>query len=139
MNRKEVVMNPKANIRTVGVIGTWSFILATGISVPFVIAESHPSGFPNGEQKSQLTPNEEKEILPNTQPVVPPINDSEMVIQPNTPHDPDAVVIPPILDPEMAVDPATRQPMTEEKLERLTPEGFENNSPGEEQRDIQKN
>jgi hypothetical protein len=62
-----------------------------------------------------------------------------MVIQPNTPHDPDAVVIPPILDSEMAVDPATRQPMTEEKLERLTPEGLENDSPGEEQRDIQKN
>jgi hypothetical protein len=139
MNRKEVVMNRKANRGTVGVIGTWICILVIGVSLPFVMAEPNLSEFSEVEQKSQLTPNGEKETFPHTEPVVPPINDSEMVIQPKTPHDPDAVVIPPILDPEMAVDPATRQPMTEEKLERIIPEGLENNAPGEEQLEIPKN
>ena len=52
-----------------------------------------------------------------------------MVIKPETPPDPDAVVTPPVVDPEMAVDPATRQPMTPEKLDRLTPEELEKGFP----------
>jgi hypothetical protein len=47
----------------------------------------------------------------------PPAYDSDMVIQPDVPPDPDAVVEPPPVDPEMAVDPMTRQPKTKEELE----------------------
>jgi hypothetical protein len=46
-----------------------------------------------------------------------PAYDSDMVIQPDVPPDPDAVVEPPPVDPEMAVDPMTRQPKTKEDLE----------------------
>ncbi|MBA3613083.1 MAG: hypothetical protein H0W49_09250 [Nitrospirales bacterium] len=61
--------------------------------------------------------------------IVPPVHDQEMVIHPETPIDPEAVVTPPVVDPEMAVDPATRQPMTKDKLEQLTPQGMEKNVP----------
>lgn len=50
---------------------------------------------------------------------LPPVNDSEMVIDPNVPVDSDAVISPPPLDPEMAVDPVTGKPMTKEDLENL--------------------
>jgi hypothetical protein len=49
----------------------------------------------------------------------PPPNDPEMVIKPDVPPDPDAVIIPPPVDPEMAVDPTTREPMTKEDVEDL--------------------
>lgn len=61
--------------------------------------------------------------------IAPPVHDSDMVIHPEMPTDPDAVVTPPVVDPEMAVDPATRQPMTKEQLEELTPRGMEKNVP----------
>ncbi len=61
--------------------------------------------------------------------IAPPVHDPEMVIHPEVPIDPDAVVIPPVVDPEMAVDPATRQPMTKDKLEQITPQGMEKNVP----------
>ncbi|MEX2492446.1 MAG: hypothetical protein WD425_11855 [Nitrospirales bacterium] len=50
---------------------------------------------------------------------LPPVNDSEMVIDPNVPVDSDAVISPPPLDPEIAVDPVTGKPMTKEDLENL--------------------
>ncbi|MEO6202103.1 MAG: hypothetical protein ABIU05_08160 [Nitrospirales bacterium] len=61
--------------------------------------------------------------------IAPPVHDQDMVIHPETPIDPDAVVTPPVVDPEMAIDPATRQPMTKEQLEQLTPRGMEKNVP----------
>jgi hypothetical protein len=67
----------------------------------------------------------------NNQPGLPPSNDAEMVVKPDVPPNPEAVVTPPVVDPEMVVDPTTRQPITEEKLERLTPEELEKNPPGE--------
>ncbi|WNM56634.1 hypothetical protein [Candidatus Nitrospira allomarina] len=66
----------------------------------------------------------------DTQPIIPP-NDSEMVVKPAIPPNPDAVVTPPVLDSEMVVDPTTGEPMSEEKLERLTPEALEKNAPEE--------
>lgn len=63
--------------------------------------------------------------------ISPPVNDPEMVIHPDVPPDPDAVVVPPVVDPEMAVDPATRQPMTEEKLEDSILEELQKNPPDE--------
>ena len=66
----------------------------------------------------------------DTQPIIPP-NDSEMVVEPAIQPNPEAVVAPPVVDPEMVVDPTTREPMTEEKLERLTPEALEKNAPEE--------
>ena len=126
-------MSQKKNRRIVGVMGIWGFVLAgTGMYVPFVVAESNLSVISNVEQKDQkihLTQKGEQENPPITQPVVPPMSDSEMVIKPETPPDPDAVVTPPVVDPEMAVDPATRQPMTPEKLDRLTPEELEKGFP----------
>jgi hypothetical protein len=65
-------------------------------------------------------------VAPN---LPPPENDPEMVIKPDVPADPDAVVVPPPIDPEMSVDPATREPMTKEQLEELQEKG----SSGEEQ------
>ncbi len=59
-------------------------------------------------------------VVPN---LPPPENDPEMVIKPDVPADPDAVVVPPPIDPEMAVNPATREPMTKEKLEELQEKG----------------
>ena len=84
-------------------------------------------------QENEMSSPGEKKKPQNTQPVPPSNNDAEMVIKPDVPADPDAVVIPPVVDPEMAVDPTTRQPMTEEKLERLTPEELKENAPGETQ------
>lgn len=61
--------------------------------------------------------------------IAPPVHDPEMVIHPEVPIDPDAVVTPPVVDPEMAIDPATRQPMTKEQLEQFSPQGMEKNVP----------
>lgn len=84
-------------------------------------------------QENEMSSPDEKKKPQNTQPAIPPNNDADMVIKPDVPADPEAVVTPPVVDPEMAVDPTTRQPMTEEKLERLTPEELEKNAPGEKQ------
>lgn len=88
-------------------------------------------------QENEMSSSGEKEKPQNTHPVTPPNNDAEMVIKPDVPADPEAVVTPPVVDPEMALDPTTRQPMTEEKLERLTPKELEENAPGEKQQDFQ--
>lgn len=61
--------------------------------------------------------------------IAPPVHDPDMVIHPEMPADPDAIVTPPVVDSEMAVDPATRQPMTKDQLEQLTPQGMEKNVP----------
>jgi hypothetical protein len=57
-----------------------------------------------------------------------------MVINPDVPPDPDAIITPPVVDPDMAVDPSTRQPMTSEKLEKLRPEDSERNTPDREKK-----
>ncbi len=118
-------MRQKNNRIPLGVIGITGFLVVAGLHVPFGLAGTSVQSISNVEQKdhgNQLTQKGEKENSPTTPPVVPPTNDSEMVIKPDMPPDPDAVVTPPVIDPEMAVDPATRQPMTPEKLERLEKE-----------------
>lgn len=85
-----------------------------------------------GDREQTMEPGQEGESGDpgHTPPgVVPPVHDQEMVIHPETPIDPEAVVTPPVVDPEMAVDPATRQPMTKEQLEQLTPQGMEKDVP----------
>ena len=73
--------------------------------------------------------------LKKSQPSIPPpVNDPEMVIKPDAPPDPDAVVIPPPIDSEMAVDPATRKPLTPEELEEMNKLGKEN--PEREQQEL---
>ena len=66
--------------------------------------------------------------------IPPPVNDPEMVVKPDVPPDPDAVVIPPPIDSEMAVDPATREPLTPEELEEMNKLGKEN--PEHEQQEL---
>ncbi|MDR4493514.1 MAG: hypothetical protein AB7P17_00120 [Nitrospirales bacterium] len=84
----------------------------------------------NDQQKPGIQTHErdEKEEAGDT-PIIPPTNDPEMVIQPDVPPDPDAVITPPVVDPEMAVDPTTRQRMTEEELEQLSPEELGKRTP----------
>lgn len=86
------------------------------------------------EQEGQQTPRGKKPSTEKDLPTLPPPeNDPEMVIKPDVPPNPDAVVIPPPIDPEMAVDPATREPMTKEKLEDLQQsETPDDERPGEE-------
>lgn len=75
-----------------------------------------------GNMEQTIDPGREgEEMDPEQLPsgIAPPVHDPEMVIHPEVPADPDAVVTPPVVDPEMAVDPATRQPMTKEKLDNL--------------------
>ncbi|MFZ1747492.1 MAG: hypothetical protein WBO24_02340 [Nitrospirales bacterium] len=115
----------------------WPVVL--GISVILLMNASHlpmgvsGSGVPkpsiSAETIVQNQPGVNKEPH-NTQPTIPP-NDAEMVVKPDVPPNPEAVVNPPVVDPEMVVDPTTRQPMTEEKLERLTPEELEKSAPDE--------
>ncbi len=50
-------------------------------------------------------------------PKLPPVKDSEIVIKPDLPHDPDAVVHPPIIDQEMVLDPVTRNPVSQDHLQ----------------------
>lgn len=118
-------------------VDMWSVVL--GIFVILLMNASHlpmgvsGSGVPKPEISTETTeqdPTGLKKEPRTTQPVIPP-NDSEMVVEPDIPPDPEAVVTPPVVDPEMAVDPTTRQPMTEEKLERLTPEELEKSHPDE--------
>lgn len=118
-------------------VDMWSVVL--GIFVILLMNASHlpmgvsGSGVPkpaiSAETVVQDAPGENKEPR-NTQPTIPP-NDAEMVVEPDIPPNPEAVVTPPVVDPEMVLDPTTREPMTEEKLERLTPEELEKNAPGE--------
>lgn len=113
----------------------WPVVL--GISVILLMNASHlpkgmsGSGIPKPSNSVEAIgknpPGLHKEPR-NTQPIIPP-NDSEMVVEPDIPPNPEAVVTPPVVDPEMVVDPTTREPMTEEKLERLTPEELEKNAP----------
>ncbi|HSF10755.1 MAG TPA: hypothetical protein VLA60_15195 [Nitrospirales bacterium] len=115
----------------------WPVVL--GIIVILLMNASHlpqgmsgsgvPKPSPSPQAIEQNSPGLNKEPR-NTQPIVPP-NDSEMVVEPDIPPNPEAVVTPPVVDPEMVVDPTTREPMTEEKLERLTPEALEKNAPEE--------
>ena len=115
----------------------WPVVL--GISVILLMNTSHlpkgmsGSGVPNPSLSAktieQNPPGLNKEPR-NTQPIIPP-NDSEMVVEPDIPPNPEAVVTPPVVDSEMVVDPTTREPMTEERLERLTPEELEKTAPDE--------
>lgn len=115
----------------------WSVVL--GIFVILLMNASHlpkgmsgsfvPKPSPSAITIEQNLPGLNQEPR-NTQPFIPP-NDSEMVVEPDIPPNPEAVVTPPVVDPEMVVDPTTREPMTEEKLERLTPEELEKNAPDE--------
>jgi hypothetical protein len=77
-------------------------------------------GTTNPEQSGQVVQERNplgKQKSPQQSPTIPPpVHDPEMVIKPDVPPDPDAVVIPPTLDSEMAVDPATREPVTPEEL-----------------------
>ncbi|GJL70048.1 MAG: hypothetical protein NPIRA06_26830 [Nitrospirales bacterium] len=113
----------------------WPVVL--GISVILLMNASHlPKGMsgsdvpkaPTSAETIEQNPSELNKEPRNTQPIIPP-NDSEMVVEPDIPPHPEAVVTPPVVDPEMVVDPSTREPMTEEKLERLTPEELEKNAP----------
>ncbi|GJL58307.1 MAG: hypothetical protein NPIRA03_11640 [Nitrospirales bacterium] len=83
----------------------------------------------SAEAVGQDQPEENKEPR-KSQPTIPP-NDAEMVVEPDIPPDPEAVVTPPVVDPEMVLDPSTREPMTEEKLEQITPEELKKNGPDE--------
>lgn len=85
------------------------------------------------EQEGQQAPGGKKPSTEKDFPTLPaPENDPEMVIKPDVPPNPDAVVIPPPTDPEMAVDPATREPMRKEKLEDL--QQSETETPDDERR-----
>lgn len=116
-------------------VDMWSVVL--GIFVILLMNASHlpmevsGSGVPkpafSAETLVQDAPDKEPR---ETLPTVPP-NDAEMVVEPDIPPNPEAVVTPPVVDPEMVLDPTTRQPMTKEKLERLTPEELEKSAPGE--------
>lgn len=82
-----------------------------------------------------------KEKKPDTEDSLPtlppPAHDPEMVIEPDVPPDPDAVVVPPPIDPEMSVDPATREPMTRKKLENLQEkDSAGKGNPGHEEKSI---
>lgn len=84
------------------------------------------------EQEGQQAPGGKKPSTEKDFPTLPaPENDPEMVIKPDVPPNPDAVIIPPPTDPEMAVDPATREPMTKERLEDLQ----QSDTPDDERRD----
>ncbi len=86
----------------------------------------------NAGREETIEPGQEGEARDSghTHPgIAPPVHDPEMVIHPEVPIDPDAVVTPPVVDPEMVIDPATRQPMTKDKLEQITPQGMEKNVP----------
>ncbi len=106
------------------------WLVVLGISVILLMNASYSpmglSGLGGPKPAISAETNEEdppglNEELRKTQPIIPP-NDAEMVVEPDIPPNPEAVVTPPVVDPEMVLDPTTRQPMTEEKLERLTPE-----------------
>ncbi|HNP59655.1 MAG TPA: hypothetical protein PKM72_02380 [Nitrospirales bacterium] len=118
-------------------------VVMLGFSITLLLnAQGFPQGLPESSaQQLQISADEaqshqpnqfgEKKDLQKPQPVIPPNNDAEMVIKPDVPTNPEAVITPPVVDPEMAVDPTTRQPMTDEKLEELTPEELEENARGE--------
>ena len=114
-------------------VDMWSVVL--GIFVILLMNASHlpmevsGSGVPKPAVSAE-TIEQDPTGLNKEPPVIPPI-DSEMVVEPEIPPNPEAVVTPPVVDPEMVLDPTTRQPMTEEKLERLTPEELEK-SPSDE-------
>ncbi|MGP0593687.1 hypothetical protein ACTRXD_14280 [Nitrospira sp. T9] len=110
-------------------VDMWSVVL--GIFVILLMNASHlPMGVSgSGVPKTAIsaeTVEQDPTGLNKEPPVIPPI-DPEMVVEPDIPPNPEAVVTPPVVDPEMAVDPTTRQPMTEEKLEQITPEELEKN------------
>ncbi len=92
----------------------------SGVHKPAISAEAIGQGQPGLNKEPR-----------NPQAIIPP-NDAEMVVEPDIPPDPEAVVTPPVVDPEMVLDPSTRQPMTEEKLEQITPEELQKNAPDEE-------
>ncbi len=118
-------------------------VVVLGFSLVLILnAAGFPLGLPESRaqqllisaeegQKHQPNRLEDRKDPQNTQPSIPPNNDAEMVIKPDVPADPEAVVTPPVVDPGMAVDPTTRKPMTEDKLERLTPEELDENAPEE--------
>jgi hypothetical protein len=83
-------------------------------------------GTQNKHDRDPLEKGDSEKDLPT---IPPPVNDPEMVIKPDAPPDPDAVVIPPPIDSEMAVDPETREPLTAEELEQLNKLGKENPEP----------
>lgn len=114
-------------------VDMWSVVL--GIFVILLMNASHlPMGVSgSGVPKTAIsaeTIEQDSTGSKKESPVIPPM-DSEMVVEPDIPPDPEAVVTPPVVDPEMVLDPITRQPMTEEKLEQITPEELEK-SPSDE-------
>lgn len=129
-------MKRKKTDKGVLVLSVGVVLMLNAMSVPIGLSGSSAQKLLTSADRAQgsaMSSSEENNKPQNTQPVTPPNNDAEMVIKPKVPADPDAVVTPPVVDPEMAVDPITRQPMTEEKLDRRTPEELEENAPGEKQ------
>ncbi len=112
------------------VLGIIVILLMNASHLPMGVSGSGVPTPPTAAETIAQKPPELNKEPRNTQPIVPP-NDSEMVVEPDIPPNPEAVVTPPVVDPEMVVDPTTREPMTEEKLERLTPEALEKNAPEE--------
>lgn len=115
-----------------GVVGVCAILFASGGGFIPEISKALAGGLslvetPAEQDHLSNAPNEK-----STPPVIPPTHDSEMVVKPEVPLDPDAVVTPPVVDPEMAVDPATGERLTEEKLERLTPDKLEKDLPDQE-------
>ena len=126
-------MKRKKTDKGVLVLSVGVVLMLNAMNVPIGLSGSSAQKFlisADRPQGTAMSSPGEKQKPQNTQPGPPSNNDAEMVIKPDVPADPDAVVTPPVVDPEMAVDPTTRQPMTEEKLEQLTPEELEKNAPG---------
>jgi hypothetical protein len=126
--------NMKRTRITSGVMGFVFVIGGTGFLLGVSISNAQVP--PLIEQKEIRSDNPGNSGPDNPTPPLPPTNDSEMVIKPDVPPDPDAIITPPVVDPEMAVDPSTRQPMTSEKLEQLTPEDSDRNPPDREKQRV---
>ncbi len=97
-----------------------------GVSPSMGAQDPGPTGQSLAEQLPSADQSAKKETPRATQPVLPPTTDPEMVVDPPIPPDLEAVVPPPVVDPEMAIDPASRESLTPEKLQQLTPEALKN-------------
>lgn len=112
------------SIIDVSAVGISCFLLF-GTSFPLELRESgveqEAKMVNKGEQDGNMDQDQLRKNDSNTKKPMnpPPLHDPGMVIQPDFPPDPDAVIIPPPIDPDMAVDPVTREPMTREELENL--------------------